>query len=266
MKTIFITGASSGLGKETAKLFQKNGWQVIATMRNPEKEQELSVLENVSIHQLDITETENIDSLVNELTENYKIDLVLNNAGYGLIGPLESLTEGQITKQINTNLLGVIAVTKAFLPYFRNQKSGGFINITSSFGLLGFPTCSVYSATKFAVDGFSESLAYELAGFGISVKMVAPGGIKTDFATRSMDVGQHPAYEHIVAKVSEGYSPEQLENYTEAIAIAKVIYQAAIDGKDQLRYVAGEDAIELYKERTEQGAEQQYQRIKLMFN
>ncbi|GLB53579.1 hypothetical protein NBRC110019_26200 [Neptunitalea chrysea] len=98
MKTIFITGASSGLGKETAKLFQKNGWQVIATMRNPEKEQELSVLENVSIHQLDITETENMDSLVKELTANYKIDLVLNNAGYGLIGPLEGLSQTQIVK------------------------------------------------------------------------------------------------------------------------------------------------------------------------
>ncbi|GLB53580.1 hypothetical protein NBRC110019_26210 [Neptunitalea chrysea] len=87
-------------------------------------------------------------------------------------------------------MLGVIAVTKAFLPYFRKRQSGNFINITSSFGLLGFPTCSVYSATKFAVDGFSESLAYELAGFGIRVKMVAPGGIKADFATRSMDMGQ----------------------------------------------------------------------------
>ena len=266
MKTIFITGASSGLGKETAKLFQKNGWQVIATMRNPAKGQELSVLENVSIHKLDITDIENIDSLVKELTANYEIDLVLNNAGYGLIGPLEGLTEAQITNQINTNLLGVIAITKAFIPHFRNRASGGFINITSSFGLLGFPTCSVYAATKFAVDGFSESLAYELAGFGISVKLVAPGGIKTDFATRSMDMGQHPAYENLVAKVSQGYSPEQLENYTEAIDIANVIYQAATDGKDQLRYVAGKDAIELYKERTEQGTEKQYQRIKAMFN
>ena len=134
MKTIFITGASSGLGKETAKLFQKNGWQVIATMRNPAKGQELSVLENVSIHKLDITDIENIDSLVKELTANYEIDLVLNNVGYGLIGPLEGLTEAQITNQINTNLLGVIAITKAFIPHFRNRASGGFINITSSFG------------------------------------------------------------------------------------------------------------------------------------
>lgn len=266
MKTIFITGASSGLGKETAKLFQKNGWRVIATMRNPEKEHELSVLENVSIYKLDITVLESVYSLVTELVSDYEIDLVLNNAGYGLIGPLEGLTQAQIVKQINTNLLGVIMVTNAFIPYFRKRLSGAFINITSSFGLLGFPTCSVYAATKFAVDGFSESLSYELAGFGISVKIVAPGGIKTDFATRSLDMGQHTAYEKLVAKVSEGYSPEQLDNYTDAIDIASVIYQAAIDGKDQLRYVAGKDAIELYKERTEQGTEKQYQRIKAMFN
>src|SRR5690606_18725103 len=103
----------------------------------------------------------------------------------------------QIQRQITTNLLGVINVSKAFIPHFREKKSGTFLNITSTFGLIGFPTCSIYSATKFAVDGFSESLAYELAQFGIQVKVIAPGGMQTDFAIRSMEIGQHEAYKQL---------------------------------------------------------------------
>ncbi|MGS2740172.1 SDR family oxidoreductase [Sinomicrobium sp. M5D2P17] len=265
MKTIFITGASSGLGKTTAKLFQKKGWQVIAAMRNPEKEQELTQLENVSVFKMDVTDLREIKSVVANVTNDYEIDLVMNNAGYGLIGPLEALTDEQISKQVQTNLLGVIGVTKAFIPYFRTRRSGAFINISSSFGLVGFPTCSVYSATKFAVDGFSESLAYELADFGINVKIIAPGGIKTDFATRSMDTGVHPAYGTLTAKVSAGYSPEQLDRYTPAIDIARVVYKAATDDKDQLRYIAGKDCIALYNDRLSLGTEKQYQNIKAMF-
>ena len=133
-KTIFITGASSGLGKASAKLFQRNGWKVIATMRKPENEVELSQLENISLLPLDVTNVEQINHTVNELIKNHSIDVVLNNAGYGLIGPLEAFSDEQITKQIDTNLLGVLRVTKAFTSHFREKRNGVFINITSSFG------------------------------------------------------------------------------------------------------------------------------------
>lgn len=264
-KTILITGASAGLGKATAKFFQSKDWNVIATMRNPEKETELTQFKNITILKLDVTDPAQIQETVSKVIEQHSIDIVLNNAGYGLIGALEALTDEQITRQLDTNLLGVIRVTKAFTPYFREKKNGMFINITSSFGLLGYPACSVYSATKFAIDGFSESLAYEVAHFGIKVKIVAPGGMQTDFAGRSLDGGQHEAYQKLMAKVSEGYSDERISQYATAEHVASIIYEAATDNKEQLRYIAGNDAISLYTEREKNGAEAQYRKIQEMF-
>ncbi|TBO36433.1 SDR family oxidoreductase [Pedobacter kyonggii] len=264
-KTIFITGASSGLGKATAKLFQINGWNVIATMRNPEKENELKELPNVTLVKLDVADGEVIKKTVSTILQSHSVDVVLNNAGYGLIGPLEALTDEQILSQVQTNLLGAINVTRAFVPHFRERKSGTFINMTSTFGLLGYPTCSIYNATKFAVDGFSEGLAYELAQFDIKVKVVAPGGMQTDFAGRSLQGGMHDAYAQLVAKVSEGYSEEQLANYTKAEDVAQIIYDAATDDKEQLRYFAGNDAIGLYRERLELTPEGQFEKTRSQF-
>lgn len=264
-KSIFITGASSGLGKATARLFQQNGWHVIATMRDPEKETELNHLENVTLLPLDVTNPSQIKQTVAEALSIHKVNVVLNNAGYGLIGPLEALSDEQINEQISTNLSGLIQVTKTFTPYFREQKSGLFINITSTFGLLSFPTCSVYSATKFAIDGFSEGLAYELAQFGVQVKVIAPGGMQTDFTGRSLQGGTHQAYQKLIDLVSEGYSAAQIASYSRAEDIAQVIFEAANDGKNQLRYVAGKDAIALYKERLELGPEKQFEKISAQF-
>jgi NAD(P)-dependent dehydrogenase (short-subunit alcohol dehydrogenase family) len=264
-KTIFITGASSGLGKAAALLFQRKGWQVIATMRNPEKETELNQLRNVTLLPLDVTNSQQVAETAAHVLRSHTIDVVLNNAGYGLIGPLEALTGEQIATQIHTNLSGVIQVCQAFVPHFREKRSGVFINVTSTFGLLSFPTCSIYSATKFGVDGFSEGLFYELAQFGIQVKVVAPGGMQTDFTGRSLQGGTHPAYQQLVAKVSEGYSAEQVASYTKPEEVAQVIFEAATDGKGQLRYVAGKDAIALYSERMETGPEAQAQKIKAQF-
>jgi len=264
-KTIFITGASSGLGKATAKLFQANGWRVVATMRNPDQENELRNLPNVTLIKLDVTDTEKIKHTISEVLKFHVIDVVLNNAGYGLIGPLEALTDEQIHTQVQTNLFGVINVTRAFVPYFRERKSGTFINITSTFGLLGYPTCSIYNAVKFAIDGFSEGLAYELVQFGIKVKVVAPGGMQTDFSGRSLQGGMHEAYAQLVAKVSEGYSEEQVANYTKASDVAKIIYDAATDNKGQLRYIAGHDAVALYRERIELSPEGQFEKIRSLF-
>lgn len=217
------------------------------------------------IFPLDVTNPEQIISTIEKVTSLYAIDVVMNNAGYGLIGVLESLEDEQIQRQITTNLLSVIRVSKAFTSHFRERKSGTFINITSTFGLIGFPTCSIYSATKFAIDGFSESMAYELAQFGIQVKIVAPGGMQTDFAIRSMELGQHNAYEQLTAEVSKGYSAEQMANYTKVEDIAQIVFEAATDHKNQLRYVAGKDANALYNERIKVGAETQVENIKTMF-
>jgi NAD(P)-dependent dehydrogenase (short-subunit alcohol dehydrogenase family) len=264
-KTIFITGASSGLGKASARLFQAAGWHVIATMRNPEKETELTELVDVAVLPLDVTDLKNIRTTVKEILRHRQVDVVLNNAGYGLIGPLEAFSDDQIQLQIQTNLFGVINVTREFLSYFRERRSGTFINITSTFGLSGYPTCSIYNATKFGVDGFSEGLAYELGQFGIRVKVVAPGGMQTDFAGRSLQGGMHEEYEKLIAKVSEGYSVAQIASYAKAEDVARIIYNAATDEKDQLRYIAGNDAIALYKERLELTPEGQFKKVRAQF-
>ena len=266
-KTIFITGASSGLGKATAKLFAGKEWKVIATMRNPERETELNQLENVTLMPLDVTSAEQIKTTVGKAIDSGDIDVVFNNAGYGLAGPLEALRDEQLTRQINTNLLGVIRTTQAFIPHFRKKRSGLFITTTSIGGLIALPLNSVYHATKWALEGWSESMAFELNPFGIGIKTVSPGGIKTDFAGRSLDSAQHEDYKEIISKVMAGFAkPERIENHSTAEQIAEIVFEAATDGKDQLRYVAGEDAKKSYAQRLAVGDEAFRKGINQMFS
>lgn len=263
-KTIFITGASSGLGKATAKLFQSKGWNVIATMRNPENERELNLLENTTLLPLDVTNLEQIKSTIEQALTLHNVDVVFNNAGYGLMGALEGLSDGKILRQINTNLLGVIRVTKAFIPYFRKNKSGLFISTTSMGGFMGFPLSSIYHATKFALEGWSESMYFELRKFGIGIKTVAPGGILTDFIDRSLDMNTLSEYQEIESKLFSGVN-EALKLASTAQQIADVVYEAATDGKDQVRYLAGADANMLYARRREIGEEAFIQEIGKQF-
>ena len=253
MKTIFITGASTGLGKATAKLFASKGWKVIATMRKPENEKELNLIDNITLLPLDVTNLAQIKETTQKAIALGNIDVVFNNAGYGLIGPLESTTDEQLVRQLNTNILGVIRVTQAFIPYFREKQNGLFISTTSIGGLITFPFSSVYHATKWALEGWSESMAFELKKIGVGIKTVSPGGIKTDFLGRSADMSSHPAYEKWVEKLFAGISED---NFTPAEQIAAVVYEAATDGKDKLRYVAGEDAKALYSQRLQVGDEE----------
>jgi NAD(P)-dependent dehydrogenase (short-subunit alcohol dehydrogenase family) len=254
-KTIFITGASAGLGKATAILFQSKGWQVIATMRQPENETVLNQLENITLLPLDVTNPEQIQSTVAKAIAMQPVDVVFNNAGYGLMGALEALSDEQITRQLNTNLLGVIRVTQAFIPHFREKKSGLFISTTSIGGLFGFPLHSLYHAAKFAVEGWSEGMSFELGLHNIGIKTVAPGAIATDFTGRSLDKGLHPAYQAIEEKLFAAVDG-MMDVASTAAQIAEVVYEAATDGKDQIRYLAGEDAKAMYARRLELGNEE----------
>ena len=195
------------------------------------------------------------------MIENHSIDVVLNNAGYGLVGALEATSDEQIARQIDTNLLGVIRVTKAFIPHFRANKKGLFITTTSIGGLLTFPFSSLYHATKWALEGWSESLYFELGLHNIGVKTIAPGGIQTDFAGTSLDVARQAAYEEGLQKLFDLMNPD---NFEPVEWIAAVVYEAATDGKKQLRYVAGEFASQLYARRLEIGAEVAVQEMNTM--
>ncbi len=253
-KSIFITGASSGLGKATAKLFHSKGWYVIATMRNPEQEKELIGLENVSLLPLDVTNVEQIDKIVAQAISSHSIDVVFNNAGYGLMGAMEALTQKQIEQQINTNLMGVLWVTKAFIPYFRQKKGGLFISTTSMGGLLAFPLHSIYHAAKFAIEGWSESLSFELGLHNIGIKTISPGAFTSDFTGRSLEKTIHPDYKVLEDTLFSNVET-MMAKASSAEQIAAIVYEAATDGKDQLRYVAGLDANAIYNRRLEIGSE-----------
>ena len=255
-KAIFITGASSGLGRATAKLFASKGWNVIASMRDPKKEKELGNISGIQLMSFDVTDPHEIESVANQVVGSGGVDVVFNNAGYGLAGALEGLTDEQILRLVNTNMLGTIRTTKAFLPHFREKRAGLFINTTSIGGLLTVPFNSIYHATKWALEGWSESMAFELNHFGIGIKTIEPGGIRTDFFTRSLDTGRHPAYDALVNKVMGMITDrKQMATYSSPDQIAEVVYEAATDGKDQLRYVAGADAKSMYAMRLQLGDE-----------
>ncbi len=247
-KTIFITGASSGIGRAAAIGFAQHGWNVAATMRHPDLETELSQLPTVKRYALDVTRPEAVKTAVAQaITDFGTIDVLLNNAGYGLAGPLETASEEKIMDQFNTNLFGSVRTIQAVLPTMRQARSGVIINVTSIGGLVGLPFNSLYHATKFGLDGLSESLNYELRPFGIRVKIVAPGGVATDFATRSikMTMDGPSAYDENLQKVFAGFASNS-GNYSTSEQIADVIYEAATDGTDQIRYLAGADAERLY--------------------
>jgi NAD(P)-dependent dehydrogenase (short-subunit alcohol dehydrogenase family) len=264
-KTIFITGASKGLGKATAKLFQARGWNVVATMRNPEQETELAQLENVLLLELDVTNEAQIKAVVDKAIAWKDIDVVFNNAGYGLMSALEAMTDEQLTRQLNTNVLGVMRVTKAFVPYFRKKQSGLFISTTSIGGFMGYPLHAIYNAAKFAIEGWSEAMYYELALHNIGIKTVAPGGIVTDFIGGSLDKATMPEYKQIEDQLFTTLET-MVERGSSAEQIAEVVYEAATDGKDQIRYLAGEDAKAIYATRETQGVDEFRKGIRAQFN
>jgi len=245
-KTVFITGTSTGIGAAAVRLFAQHGWQVAATMRNP-ADAKFEDLPNVRVYALDVTDGLAATRAVQQAHQEFGgLDVLVNNAGYGLAGPFETATEAQIHDQFATNLFGVFAVTRAALPLLRAQQSGVIINITSVGGRTAFPMNSLYHATKFGLDGFSESLWYELAPFGVRVKVVAPGGVATDFAGRSLQMTLDPAKDAdpYVGQVRSVLAAFQARggNSSTPEQIAEVIYTAATDGATQLRYIAGADA------------------------
>lgn len=251
-KTIFITGASSGIGKETAKFFDAKGWNVVATMRNPENETELTQLQHVYVTRLDVLDMQSIQNALAEGIQKFgKIDVLLNNAGYGAYGPLESFPREKIVRQFNTNVIGLLDVTQAVLPHFRQNKSGIIINVSSVGGKATFPLGSLYHGTKFAVEGISEALSYEVGEFGGQVKIIEPGAIETDFAGRSFDFNNDESLTEYQGTVAKLFSvmPAMLEHASPASLVAEVIYEAATDGTSQIRYIAGEDAKVLLNNR-----------------
>lgn len=250
--TVLITGASSGLGRATAVHFQQQGWNVIATMRDPGDASDLSRLDRVLVARLDVLDTSSISEAVEAgLSRFGRIDTLVNNAGYGAYGPLEAMPAEKIRRQFEVNVFGPLATTQALLPHFRENRSGTIVNVSSVGGRLAFPLGTLYHGSKFAVEGLSEALQYELAAFGVRVKIVEPGGMKTDFGGRSLDFSNDTTlaeYQPLVTTVLDVMGP-MMASGSEPERIAEIVYSAATDSADQLRYEAGADAIDMLAQR-----------------
>lgn len=238
-KVILITGASSGIGRETAKFFQTKNWKVAATMRSPENADELQRIADIECFRLDVTDTDSIKKAIADTLEKFgRIDAVVNNAGYAVVGAFESAAPEQIEKQFQTNVFGLMNVTREILPYFRAEKRGLIVNVASVGGRMTFPLYSLYNSTKWAVEGFSESLHYELEQFNIRVKIIEPGPIKTDFYDRSAELTRREgltAYDWFIDKALPNMRKAG-ETAPDGSLVAETIYEAVTDGTKRLRY------------------------------
>jgi NAD(P)-dependent dehydrogenase (short-subunit alcohol dehydrogenase family) len=243
--TVLITGASSGFGKATAMAFQQKGWQVIATMRSPDKEEELTKLKNILVERLDVQDPTSIKEALEAGIKKFgNINTLVNNAGYGTIGVFESATPDQIKNQFEVNVFGLMQVTQAVLPYLRKNGYGTIINISSFGGITAMPFGSIYNSSKFAVEGLSEALSFELSALNIAVKLIEPGSSATNFRNGAQLIkNEIPAYAPLFAQLFARFA-KAAESQRKATPeeVAATIYQAATDGKTQLRYVVGDDA------------------------
>lgn len=257
-QTVLITGCSTGFGEATARLFAARGWNVVATMRKTEAGVALAELENVLVTRLDVEDAASIDTAIAEGIERFGgIDVLVNNAGYGLFGTFEETPREKIIEQFAVNLFGLMDVTRAALPHFRQRRSGVIINISSGAGVFALPMIPLYNASKFALEGFSESLSYELSGLGIRVKVVEPGGVlSTGFGARTaaelsstIPIDDYAPFKAAAGRIFEGL--RQSRSLGTAEGVAEIIFEAATDKTDRLRYVATEDIKPLVAARRE---------------
>jgi NAD(P)-dependent dehydrogenase (short-subunit alcohol dehydrogenase family) len=255
-----VTGSSSGIGFETALLLARNGFHTYASMRNLEKAKDLTQItskENLPLQviQLDVDDDKSVKDAIYKIeNEQGKIDVVVNNAGYLLIGPLEELSIEEFKEQFETNFFGAIRVIKEVLPIMRRQRAGTIVNISSLAGRIGLPLNSPYVSSKFALEGLSESMAYEIEQFGIKVVLVEPGYIKTNVAN-SFKTGKNVVVTAADNKNNSPYAEftqnriaalgPNVEAGLDPIEVAKVILKAATSENPDLRYLVGEGAIKL---------------------
>jgi len=243
MKNVLITGCSSGYGLETARLFHAQGWNVFATMREP-REDLFPESDRIHVLKLDVT---NPDSIAAALGKAGPIDVLVNNAGIGMIGPLEGMEMSTIRDVFETNTFGVMAMTRAVIPQLRERRSGVIVNVTSSVTLAPMPLVSVYAASKHAIEGFTESLQHELGEFDVAAKLVEPGYAPSTNFGSNMGV----PIEELIPEAYGAYAQRVLGDFqnvevvTVPADVAEGVYRAATDETGTLRFPAGPDAVAL---------------------
>jgi NAD(P)-dependent dehydrogenase (short-subunit alcohol dehydrogenase family) len=264
-----VTGSSSGIGKETGLTLARNGFMTYATMRNLNKGENIKSLAEkeklpLKTVQLDVTDDISVKNAIQAITaESNRIDVLVNNAGYTVFGAFEDLSMEEIKAQYETNLFGIIRVTQAVLSIMRRQKSGIIVNISSALGRFGLPITSAYVSAKFAIEGLSESMAYELEPFGIKVVLVEPGFIKTNIgdnrvtAKKSQDANSpySQLMQHMVSYI--GHVPRSPPD-----VVAKAVLKAVTSENPSLRYLAGKDAEGWIEEKRSMSDEEFHEMMK----
>ena len=245
-----VTGSSSGIGMDTAVTLARNGFLTYATVRNMEKSSIIKTAAEkeklpIKVVHLDVTDDQSVNNAIRTIdSEDGRIDVLVNNAGYGLVGAFEDLSIDEIKNQYETNVFGLMRVTQAVLPIMRRQKSGIIVNVSSGAGLFGYPGGSAYVSTKFAVEGLSESISYELGPFDIKVVLIEPGFIKTNFAN-AMLIGKkaqdlNSSYSKMMQRM-QANSGEMTKNASRVDVVSKAILEAVTNKSPNLRYLAGRD-------------------------
>ena len=260
-KVAVVTSSSSGIGFETSLLLSRNGVYTYATMRNLNKSQQINdVAEKehlpLKVLQLDVTDDKSVKDAIRQVKdESSRIDVLINNAGYDVMGAVEDISIEEFKSQFETNLFGVIRVTKEVLPIMRNQRAGNIINISSVGGKIGIPLNSAYISSKFALEGLSESMRYELEQFGIDVILIEPGVVKSNFFENA-DVANNntnntiSAYSQLTQNLYEGFEPMLKSNSSSLPSdVAKIIYKAIESNNREVRYLVGKDAISIINAR-----------------
>jgi NAD(P)-dependent dehydrogenase (short-subunit alcohol dehydrogenase family) len=247
-RTVLITGCSSGFGEATARLFLDRGWNVVATMRDPERSPDFTSHESVLVTRLDVQNRSGIDEAITQGIERFGgIDVIINNAGFGMTGIFEGIAREKAQEQFDVNVFGVMDVVRAVLPHFRSRRAGVIVNVSSGAGVFGLPMASLYTASKFALEGFSEALSYELAAVGVTVKLVEPGSApSTGFPSRSgaeraksKGPSDYDGYVLAMSTVFQRFRDKADDNAV--TKVAEGIFTAATDGSNQLRYVLTDD-------------------------
>ena len=251
-KTVLITGASSGIGKATAKHFRAKGWNVVATMRNVDDGAEFQG-DGYLMTRLDSLAPDSIEAAVKAGLEAFgAIDVLVNNAGYGAYGPLEGTPTEKLRRQMEVNFFGLVATMQAVLPTMRAAKAGAIVNVSSIGGRMCYPLGALYHGSKWAVEGLSEAVSFELLALGIRVKLVEPGGVNTDFAGRSFDFSNDESleeYQPLVQAALAGMKNMDTSGHQTPEEVAEVIFNAAMDESPRLRYISGQGAEELLASR-----------------
>jgi NAD(P)-dependent dehydrogenase (short-subunit alcohol dehydrogenase family) len=270
-KVAIVTGSSSGIGYATSLMLARKGFYTYASVRNISRSSSLEYKANaeklpLKLIQLDVTDVDSIkDAIEKIVSEKGRIDVLVNNAGYGLFGAFEDISLDEIKAQYDTNVFGLIRTTQAVLPTMRKQKSGIIVNISSGAGRFGYPGGSAYVSTKFAVEGLSESMAYELEPFGIKVIIIEPGVIKTNIynsavvAKKSQDLNS--PYTQITQKMFSAFE-EMLKNASSPELVAKVVLEAVTNQNPNFRYLAGKDVETLLDAKRNKSDEEFYKMMK----